>query len=369
MDGREEVIEYNGVSIRVPQGCGFGVARKDGSLTLTVEKPCNITVFESALGADGGKRRSKRRSVGTPGSDEASSLAATFASDSAPAAPRRRTRSRTQASDEPASTAPVSDEPADANSVAITADDGADDGAAAAAEPAEAQSPASKLAAAEATADEEEWRWRSMQGAPTLPRWGHSVTRVDDQLFILGGENADECFNSGHIYQHTEGRWSFDPIPARQGPFGHRAWHAIESFFASDDMDGEEDGPADKAMAGPAKLLLFGGETVNPESGDRMCTNDCLIYDTEYNVWCVAAACSEQRQGSTLITFALCRYEAQTSGQKPGPRSGHAMARIDKHLYVFGGCRRSSFLNDLFALNTETMTWSKPSGAVRLFVF
>jgi hypothetical protein len=45
------------------------------------------------------------------------------------------------------------------------------------------------------------------------------------------------------------------------------------------------------------------------------------------------------------------------------------MARIDKHLYVFGGCRRSSFLNDLFALNTETMTWSKPSGAVRLFVF
>lgn len=38
------------------------------------------------------------------------------------------------------------------------------------------------------------------------------------------------------------------------------------------------------------------------------------------------------------------------------------MARIDKHLYVFGGCRRSSFLNDLFVLNTETMTWSKPSG-------
>ena len=60
----EEVITYNGVSIRLPQGCGFGVARKDGSLTLTVEKPCSITVVESALDADGnsGKRRSKRRS-------------------------------------------------------------------------------------------------------------------------------------------------------------------------------------------------------------------------------------------------------------------------------------------------------------------
>ena len=49
-----------------------------------------------------------------------------------------------------------------------------------------------------------------------------------------------------------------------------------------------------------------------------MCTNDCLIYDTEYNVW----------------------YEAQTSGQKPGPRSGHAMARIANKIYVFGGASK-----------------------------
>ena len=49
-----------------------------------------------------------------------------------------------------------------------------------------------------------------------------------------------------------------------------------------------------------------------------MCTNDCLIYDTEYNVW----------------------YEAQTSGQKPGPRSGHAMARIGNKIYVFGGASK-----------------------------
>ncbi len=52
-------------------------------------------------------------------------------------------------------------------------------------------------------------------------------------------------------------------------------------------------------------------------------------------------------------------YEAQTTGQKPSSRAGHAMTRVDNHLYVFGGCRRSSFLNDLFVLNTDTMTWSK----------
>ena len=116
----------------------------------------------------------------------------------------------------------------------------------------------------------------------------------------------------------------------------------MESFCASDgvdDSDTDEPGGSAGSTLWPSKLLLFGGEVVSPESGDRMCTNDCLIYDTEYNVW----------------------YEAQTSGQKPTSRAGHAMARVDNHLYVFGGCRRSSFLNDLFVLNTDTMTWSKSS--------
>ena len=81
----------------------------------------------------------------------------------------------------------------------------------------------------------------------------------------------------------------FDQLDlSAQGPFGHRAWHAIESFFAPDDMDDSdaEDEPAEKNGSAPTKLLLFGGETVNLDSGDRMCTNDCLVYDTEYNVWC-----------------------------------------------------------------------------------
>ena len=110
--------------------------------------------------------------------------------DSAPAAPHRRTRSR--AGD-------VAEEP-QADVVADLSQE--IDGAS---------------GTAEGVVKEEEWRWRAVPGAPSLPRWGHSVTRVGDgQLFILGGENADECFNSGHIYQHAEGSWSFDPIPARQ---------------------------------------------------------------------------------------------------------------------------------------------------------
>ena len=60
-----------------------------------------------------------------------------------------------------------------------------------------------------------------------------------------------------------------------QGPFGHRAWHAVESFCVSDNLDDSDADEPDGAMQTlwPSKLLLFGGETVNPESGDRMCTH------------------------------------------------------------------------------------------------
>ena len=194
-----EVIEFHGVKIvGLPKGAGYGVvSAADGSLELSIHCPCKLTLTqterpdgETAVGL--GETGKRRRSVvsHTPGE------AAADAADAAPAAPRRRTRCRTTGVEDPQEDTLAADVVADLNKEI--------DGA-------------SKLAAAEAAADEEEWRWRAVPGAPSLPRWGHSVTRVGDgQLFILGGENADECFNSGHIYQHTEGSWSFDPIPARQ---------------------------------------------------------------------------------------------------------------------------------------------------------
>lgn len=124
--------------------------------------------------------------------------------------------------------------------------------------PAEAKGQ-SAAAAAAAEEEIEDWRWRKLVKAPVLPRWGHTLTRVvrpnrpglcdvlwaqpcaDDELltgllqaegqvFVLGGENSEECFDSGHIYKHTVGQgWSFEEVPARQGPFGHRTWCASQA--------------------------------------------------------------------------------------------------------------------------------------------
>ena len=119
--------------------------------------------------------------------------------------------------------------------------------------PAEANGQSAAAAAAAAEEEIEDWRWRKLAKAPVLPRWGHTLTRVvrpsrpglchaqtlcaaelltcclvlqaEGQVFVLGGENSEECFDSGHIYKHTAGQgWSFEEVAARQGPFGHRTW-------------------------------------------------------------------------------------------------------------------------------------------------
>ncbi len=52
---------------------------------------------------------------------------------------------------------------------------------------------------------------------------------------------------------------------------------------------------------------------------------------------------------------------AETTGEAPSPRKGHATALLFSKLFLFGGVgedRRR--LNDLYVLDTETLIWSKP---------
>lgn len=200
-------------SIALPPGSSFAF-NADGSLTLSVESACTITLSDMLSDSESAVVRAevsaqrasaKRRSVGTPGGE---------AGAEAPAAPpRRRTRSRTGAAEEQEAAAAAAVQP----SQAADGDGGASaEPAAAAATPEDAveeATPAQRLAAAEEAADAEEWRWRGLAAAPSLPRWGHSVTRVGDgQLFILGGENHDDCFDSGHVYKQVATTWTFEPM-------------------------------------------------------------------------------------------------------------------------------------------------------------
>jgi N-acetylneuraminic acid mutarotase len=201
------------------------------------------------------------------------------------------------------------------------------------------------------------WHWHLLERTPSqpLPRWGHATAAIGGQIFVLGGETATGCLEDGHAYDPTTRSWS--PVNGAQGSLKRRAWMAVQSFFVVDSDDELSDDDADLAAPnrlasssglksadpsnqGKEKLLLFGGETAGSKEGlkDRMATNDCLVFDPVYSIW----------------------YDAQTTGPKPCPRSGHAMARLGCHVYVFGGFyARSGFMGDLFVLDTEVMTWKK----------
>jgi hypothetical protein len=55
--------------------------------------------------------------------------------------------------------------------------------------------------------------------------------------------------------------------------------------------------------------------------------------------------------------------QVQTTGVVPEPRADHASAYMEetKEMFLFGGWNGSSRLNDFYILNTVTSTWSRPS--------
>ena len=51
----------------------------------------------------------------------------------------------------------------------------------------------------------------------------------------------------------------------------------------------------------------------------------------------------------------------KVTGVHPPKRYGHSAARIDKILYVFGGCGEGNhYLNDMTTLKSTTLAWAKP---------
>ena len=53
----------------------------------------------------------------------------------------------------------------------------------------------------------------------------------------------------------------------------------------------------------------------------------------------------------------------ETSGPRPDPRSGYAMAKINDHVVIHGGYKaKRSYYADIFFLNMENFTWSQQRG-------
>ncbi|CAM8978134.1 unnamed protein product [Rhodiola kirilowii] len=163
-------------------------------------------------------------------------------------------------------------------------------------------------------------RWEKVPTHPGGPgrRWGHSCNAVNRGrlLYVFGGYGQDNCqTNKVHVFDTVTQIWS------------------------QPEMKGVPPTPRDSHTCNLIGdyLYVFGGT-----DGKRP-LNDVHILDTIKNTW----------------------LSPSVRGEGPEPREGHSAAVVGRRLYIFGGCRKSGdgvhaiYYNDLYILNTETLTWRR----------
>ncbi|KAG2313271.1 hypothetical protein Bca52824_024828 [Brassica carinata] len=149
-------------------------------------------------------------------------------------------------------------------------------------------------------------------------RWGHTcnATKGGRFVYVFGGFGGDDCLtNQVHLFDAETQIWS-EPV-IRGVPPSPRDSHSCTTVGDN--------------------LFVFGG------TDGKHHLNDLHVLDTSTHTW----KCLEAR------------------GERPEAREAHSATLVGKHIFVFGGCGKISgsddevFYNDLYILNTETITWQR----------
>lgn len=162
-----------------------------------------------------------------------------------------------------------------------------------------------------------EFAWVPLK--PTVPEecalpkllWSHETTVVGHLVYVTFGETVKGCTNRVFVLDYHNQHWTAlkDPPPQLK-----RSCHTA---FALND-----------------KLWSYGGSTGEEDLGD-------LWYlDLLLNEW----------------------VELQADGAHPGGRYAFSAGYIEKtnELVVFGGAKRNTLMNDVYALNLKKHEWVKP---------
>ncbi|KAF8088557.1 hypothetical protein N665_0536s0008 [Sinapis alba] len=149
-------------------------------------------------------------------------------------------------------------------------------------------------------------------------RWGHTCNAIKGGRFVyvFGGFGRDDCLtNQVHVFDAGRQIWTEPMI--RGVPPSPRDSHSCTTVGDN--------------------LFVFGG------TDGKHHLNDLHVLDTSTHTW----------------------KGLEVRGQRPEAREGHSATLVGKHIFVFGGCVKTSgsddevFYNDLYILNTETITWQR----------
>jgi hypothetical protein len=151
----------------------------------------------------------------------------------------------------------------------------------------------------------------------------HTASMVGDKMMVFGGFGGSKWFDELWVFDTRFIEWYSPEVrSAAQGSPAARYAHSAVAFRGL--------------------LYIFGGY-----GGDDAWLNDLWVLDTQ------AIRVRDQRKA------AMTWFRPQTTGSPPPPRAAHTANIVGQKLYIFGGNNGSIRLNDLYSLDTQTMTWKK----------
>ncbi|KAG0605425.1 hypothetical protein M758_9G057900 [Ceratodon purpureus] len=225
--------------------------------------------------------------------------------------------------------------------------------------------------------------WNSMypRGDIPEPRQFHAAAVVGRRMVVVGGLTASGPSNDVQMLHLSRMTWT---ELGRGGSFANGQAGNLKAVTPVS-TPGQLPLCRGHSLISWGKTVLLVGGQLSPAS-DRV---EVWSFDLETECWTkitakgeVPAARSGQsvtRAGSILIMFggetlkgqklndlhildlkSLMWLPLHTLGSGPSPRTRHCATMYDdRYLLVFGGASKSKPLSDLFALDFETMEWSK----------
>ncbi|PRP87047.1 hypothetical protein PROFUN_04783 [Planoprotostelium fungivorum] len=161
------------------------------------------------------------------------------------------------------------------------------------------------------------WTKPTTTGTPPSARAGHTMTLVDNKIYLFGGGDERSYMNDLYIFDIDQLEW--------QQAYVKGLTPAARSRHT-----------ASRISSG---ILIFGG------GDDGRTQNDLFLLDLVVMEW----------------------KNIKLDGPSPSPRWGHSVSPAsDQNLIFFGGHSGTDMLQDLWMLNTEDFIWQqlKPNGAI-----
>jgi len=179
-------------------------------------------------------------------------------------------------------------------------------------------------------------KWESNETWLDKPRAGHSCVYYRDCLYVFGGKQSEGPKDSGHScylsdlleYDLNRKTWKKVSCNIKLQPRGAHSCSLIES---------------------QKKMYIFGGLTSGPSASssssrsssgsniDLKYLNIMHVFDFEKREW----------------------SQVKCKGEIPPARAGHSSCVVKEFIYIFGGRKGSNILQDFYVLDTKKMVWKK----------